>query len=299
MLIGTPWRAGMSTDPKVHVVLIHYRAPEWCSAAVRSALDSSGVDVSVAVIDNSGDLPPQPSRVAVTRSGGNSGYAGGADHGIREWMRSDTGFCLVAAHDLTLERTTLRRLVDCASGHVDFAIIAPWFDPPVARVGELATDGELVEYEWVSGSAMLLRRSAVESFGSFDTDFGSYTEDVEICMRARGHGWRVGALRTAGASSRGSASPDSAAVMMRGNQALLHVKYGHGAAAARTIGSEMMQAVAQAVGVLSRRRSSRRALRQAWVHSRAAWFGMAQVARWVIRGARRGDPLDRWRRFDP
>lgn len=45
--------------------------------------------------------------------------------------------------------------------------------------------------DWVSGCFMLVRRSAIEQVGLFDTRFGKYFEDVDICQRMQQSGWTV------------------------------------------------------------------------------------------------------------
>lgn len=45
--------------------------------------------------------------------------------------------------------------------------------------------------EWVSGSAMLLRREALEQVGLFDEGYFMYVEDVDLCTRLRRAGWTV------------------------------------------------------------------------------------------------------------
>ena len=45
--------------------------------------------------------------------------------------------------------------------------------------------------EWVSGAAMLLRRSAFEEAGGFDEGYFMYVEDVDLCWRLRLLGWGV------------------------------------------------------------------------------------------------------------
>lgn len=45
--------------------------------------------------------------------------------------------------------------------------------------------------DWVSGCFMLVRLAAIEETGPFDTRFGKYFEDVDICRRMQLAGWSV------------------------------------------------------------------------------------------------------------
>ncbi len=45
--------------------------------------------------------------------------------------------------------------------------------------------------DWVSGAAMLVRRTAIEQVGPMDEAFFLYFEDTEWCHRMRDHGWEV------------------------------------------------------------------------------------------------------------
>ncbi len=45
--------------------------------------------------------------------------------------------------------------------------------------------------EWVSGAAMMLRRSAYEEAGGFDEGYFMYVEDVDLCWRLRRAGWEI------------------------------------------------------------------------------------------------------------
>ena len=47
------------------------------------------------------------------------------------------------------------------------------------------------DVEWLSGAALWLRRSALESVGGWDEHYFMYMEDVDLCWRLRRLGWRV------------------------------------------------------------------------------------------------------------
>lgn len=52
-------------------------------------------------------------------------------------------------------------------------------------------DGEIFETDWVSGGAMLVRRSVFEKMGGFDENFFMYFEDVDLCLRVKKQGVRI------------------------------------------------------------------------------------------------------------
>jgi N-acetylglucosaminyl-diphospho-decaprenol L-rhamnosyltransferase len=45
--------------------------------------------------------------------------------------------------------------------------------------------------DWLSGCFLMVRRAAIDEVGHFDTGFGKYFEDVDMCLRMARAGWRV------------------------------------------------------------------------------------------------------------
>ncbi len=55
----------------------------------------------------------------------------------------------------------------------------------------LAHYTELIAVDWVGGTAMMISKKAVDTFGPFDQNIFMYGEDTEICIRAKNHNFLV------------------------------------------------------------------------------------------------------------
>ena len=170
----------------VPVYVVHWNAPEWAASTCASFLAST-VPVSITVIDNgpyTNDLVLD-ARVRVVRSGANVGYAGGANIGVADWLAGGAELCVVACHDVSLDPGALETIVTAAHTHPDYGVLAPTPKENVAGGPILVSGDGLSDVVWASGTCLVLRRACVEQVGGFDADFGSYGEDVDLCLRAR------------------------------------------------------------------------------------------------------------------
>ena len=78
-----------------------------------------------------------------------------------------------------------------AAGHALFGLW--WPDNPWTRAyRQRDVDPHVTrEVDWVSGCALMLRRSAFEAVGGFDPGYWMFVEDVDLGYRLRQAGWRV------------------------------------------------------------------------------------------------------------
>ena len=214
---------GHPTTADVAAVVVNFNAGTSLAACVRS-LQAEGVG-AIVVVDNDshdGSAESVAPEVRVLPTGANLGYGTAANVGVSMVsqpyvlvMNPDvevapgTVAALVAAleHDPLLGAVgprvetpdgalypSARRFPDLvvAAGHAFFGFVAP--ENRFSRAYKLldwdhTTAGDV---DWVSGSCMLVRRSAFDAVGGFDEHYFMYAEDVDLCWRLGRAGWRVG-----------------------------------------------------------------------------------------------------------
>jgi N-acetylglucosaminyl-diphospho-decaprenol L-rhamnosyltransferase len=212
------------TGGPVRVVVVTY----WPGDAVHTFLDSLTLattrDTHVVLADNgSGDGAPEEAAkrdgVTLLRTGGNLGYGGAANVGARG---GDEEWLVVANPDITWHAGSLDALLAAAErwprgAAFGPAIVTPGGDlypsargfPSLGRGAAHALlgwwwpanpwtrsyrreSGGAVEGPtgWLSGSCLLLRRSAFDEVGGFDPSYFMYFEDTDLGRRFADAGWQ-------------------------------------------------------------------------------------------------------------
>lgn len=181
-----------------------------------AALD--GLTAEVIVVDNgSGDgtaeVAGKLGGCRVVRSA-NVGYAGGINRGVREAAGADA--ILILNPDVRLHARSLPPLlaglrtrgagivvpqVRSPHGHLDCSLRR---EPTVLRALGLNWTGlsSLSEYvtgkaaytcprtvDWALGAALVMSRECYEAIGGWDESYFLYSEETDLCLRARDHGF--------------------------------------------------------------------------------------------------------------
>ncbi|MDQ3991503.1 MAG: glycosyltransferase family 2 protein [Actinomycetota bacterium] len=210
------------------VVVVNYNAGSYLGRCLASVFAAGGdLGLEVVVVDNASrdgsaerarrDHPR--ARVIVNQE--NRGFAAAANQGIRA---TTAPFALLLNPDAEIVTGTLAALVKVArerphAGAVGLLVRNPdgSLQPSARKVpglGEALGHAFLARalpdnrfsrsytmadwdrtseraVEWVSGSAVLLRREATDDVGLFDEGYFMYVEDVDLCTRMRAAGWQV------------------------------------------------------------------------------------------------------------
>jgi N-acetylglucosaminyl-diphospho-decaprenol L-rhamnosyltransferase len=226
----------------IDVFLIHWRAPDWVAQSAATVLESTDLRLRCHVVDNGStggaELAARlDGRVEVIATAENLGYTGGANVALARALaeRPKAEFIVIASHDVLVEPETLRELCTVARADSRIGIVGPVITAPARNAGgswrgwraqptsSFDPAAPFNEREWASGTLLLFRPACVEQIGGFDELLGSYVEDVDICLRARDAGWRVGIATAARAAGIGSASKN-VTLMVDVNSVLLAVK---------------------------------------------------------------------------
>lgn len=163
-----------------------------------------------------GSPPPENARLIFIRNGGNLGYAGGNNIGMRfavETLHAD--YVWVLNNDTVVDRQAIKHFTDAFALRPDAALLGSrlmqyhspdviqalgggYLDPRLALDSQLgrgqrthASVDQLLELEHVIGASMFIRSDAIRDVGLIDESYFLYREETDWCLELRKHGWRL------------------------------------------------------------------------------------------------------------
>jgi len=215
-------------DPDLSVIVVNYNAGDHLMRCLTSVYAAAGdATLEVFVIDNaSRDGSAARAKesfpgIALVQNRDNRGFAAAVNQGLRA---SAAPFAFVLNPDAEVSLGTLGALVKLARERPRAALLGPLIRnsdgslypsgrtfPSISEavghafVGPFRPDNRFTrrytmagwdrtterEVDWVSGSAMLLRREALDQVGMLDEGFFLYGEELDLCTRLAGRGWKV------------------------------------------------------------------------------------------------------------
>lgn len=220
-----------ATPPRIGIVIITYNSSDVlpdCLASLSSG--AQGVELTdVVVVDNAStddcvriatefdDVP-----VRVVEFGVNSGYAAGANAGVKNLDLDRLDGVLVLNPDCRLRPGSIAKLA-AAFDTPGRGIVAPKLinpdgslqpslrhEPAISRslaesllgsiagrlgIGELVAGADAYAvggpWSWATGAAMLLSTSMIKEIGPWDESFLLYSEETEYSLRAADYAWQT------------------------------------------------------------------------------------------------------------
>jgi GT2 family glycosyltransferase len=204
-------------------VVVNYDGLDDTRRCVTSLLAGAYRRHLIVVVDNgsrSGDAARLSDefgdRIHVIAAGKNLGYGGGANLGL-EWATTrEATYGWVLNNDTTVDEACIGRLVDAMESNAGYGILSPQISAAIgpeapsgiwfaggrvllrrAETRHSVTPAEgsgVVETEYVTGCAMFMRCAALADTGLFWERLFLFWEDVDLSLRMRRAGWRLGVL---------------------------------------------------------------------------------------------------------
>ena len=205
-------RRKVAPAPVVAVIVINWNGSRWLDVCLDSVRRSTYPNLSITVVDNAStdgsmaQVNSQFTRIKCVYNRRNTGFAGGANTGLRQAWKSGADYALILNQDTRVAPGWLEPMVQAAESNSDIGVLSPMQlvydgatpDPLFAKYNFaratpfVNAGGEtLLEADWVVGAALMLRRSACNLVGHFDPLYFCYYEEMDLCRRMRYHGYRV------------------------------------------------------------------------------------------------------------
>jgi len=213
-------RASRAAAPRLAVVVLTWNAREDTLACLTRLMPQLASGDLLVVADNGSDdgtaaaVRSRFPAVVLVENGGNLGFAGGVNAGLRRALANDADWCLVLNNDTEPAADLLAQLrsaaaeqpaavgalqpllVDAADhARIDSAGLAPRAFPGAHDLAQGAASDSLGtaprEIFGACGAAALLRREALQQVGVFDEGLFVLFEDVDLAFRLRAHGYET------------------------------------------------------------------------------------------------------------
>ena len=113
-----------------------------------------------------------------------------------EYMDEHPPVGILGPHTLNSDgshQSTRGRFPTLVTGIFESTWLSAWAPASVENHYRMleSDDNDIIEADWVQGSALLLRRELYEGIGGLDEGFTMYSEELDYCRRAKTAGWKV------------------------------------------------------------------------------------------------------------
>lgn len=209
----------MPSDPQVFVIVLNWNQPRDTIACLRSLQLLEYPSYEVTVVDNGSTdgsdalIEAGFPQVAVIRNETNVGFAAGNNVGITDALERGADYVLLLNNDTVVAPDLLTALITEGQRDVGTGILGPtiyhYHQPHnvwkvggtidgLGRTWDLAANlGRNIESEsprpvdFVTGCAMMVKRTVMDRVGLIDPRFFIYYEELDWCIRAKRAGFAV------------------------------------------------------------------------------------------------------------
>lgn len=199
--------------PKINVLILNWNGEGILNSCIESILTSTYENYSITVIDNGSednsinDIDKISNKINIIKIGKNLGYSKGYNFAFNKIKNQDDDYYFLLNNDTVINKDTLEMLYLSLKNFGYNNIYSPkiinsnndliWYAGgrmnPLTNLSYhigINSNEDIVKYktsvtDFVSGCAMLIEKSLVDSLNGFNEAFNFYYEDIDLCLRAK------------------------------------------------------------------------------------------------------------------
>jgi GT2 family glycosyltransferase len=212
---------------KVVIVVLNWNGWRDALACLRTLQRQDYENFDIVIVDNAStddsvnEITNAMPGILLLQSGGNLGFGGGCNVGIRHALQSGADYVWLINSDATVSGDALSEMVLAAEHDKTLGLVgAVIFDADRKDEVQLWGGGTVQLWtgashhlrspgrlDFISGASALLRCSALKEVGLFDSKtYFMYWEDTDLSFRLRTAGWKIGVAENARVWHRESSS---------------------------------------------------------------------------------------------
>ena len=200
-------------QPKINILILNWNGMDVLNGCLESILSSTYKNYTITVIDNGSkdksidNIDKISSKINIIKIGENLGYSKGYNFAFDKIKNHDDDYYLLLNNDTTMNKDTLESLFLAIKHFGPNNIYSPkiinsnnnsiWYaGGKINSLTNLSSHIGINSHEdtvifktdvtdFVSGCAMLIKKSLVESLNGFNEVFNFYYEDIDLCLRAK------------------------------------------------------------------------------------------------------------------
>ncbi|MBC2706473.1 MAG: glycosyltransferase family 2 protein [ANME-2 cluster archaeon] len=205
------------THPKVTIIILNWNGKEDTIECLESLKHITYPNYEILLVDNGSTdgsvecLRGRYPGMEIIENGENLGFAEGNNVGIRKAMDEGADYVLLLNNDTVVDPEFLGELVKVGESSPKTGIVGPkiyFYDSDrIQSCGgrinfykgvvqgqkkyhrDLNHSKEIINTEFLSGCAMLIKKIVFENVGLFDVSYFAYYEDTDLCVRTKAAGY--------------------------------------------------------------------------------------------------------------
>lgn len=223
--------------PFVSIIILNWNGLDDTIECLDSLKNITYKNFNIIVVDNGSDgndadvlTEKYGTQIQLLKNDKNYGFAEGNNIAIRSILNNNNSeYILLLNNDTVVDTDFLSELVEVIESNELIGIVGPtifYYNRPdiiqfaggiinmwtgrrsVIGEGKLASEihNNINEVDYIMGAALLIRTSVIKQIGCLDSDYFSYTEDVDWCFRAKKTGYKIFHVPSSKIFHKGSAS---------------------------------------------------------------------------------------------